>query len=57
MRRISFKACDSLIQLISAISLISFVENSTGLSNNGLKANTELQMKLYDKQFVVVKVT
>ena len=57
MRRISFKACDSLIQLISAISLLSFVENSTGLSNNGLKVNSELQMKLYDKQFVVVKVT
>lgn len=57
MRRISFKACDSLIQLISLISLISFVENSTGLSNNGLKVNSELQMKLYDKQFVVVKVT
>lgn len=57
MRRISFKACDSLIQLISAISLISFVESSTGLSNNGLKVNSELQMKLYDKQFVVVKVT
>lgn len=53
MRRISFKACDSLIQLIS----LSFVENSTGLSNNGLKVNSELQMKLYDKQFVVVKVT
>lgn len=55
MRRISFKACDSLIQLISVISL-SFVENSTGLSNNGLKVNSELQMKLYE-QFVVVKVT
>lgn len=56
MRGISFKACDSLIQLISVISLISFVENSTGLSNNGLKVNSELQMKLYE-QFVVVKVT